>query len=113
MNRSKKNPRRDQVKREKSAERLSRLAKLVNTHIIGSVLLWLLFVVLCSGLVSFESIREGNYGQTVWQGIVILMISAAAGLYILHYQHRIIHNHMRAFALIGLFLAMLLAAKPQ
>jgi len=98
------------VRKSISTERSSRRI-LADTDVIISVLLWLLFAVLCISIVSFELIQQAHYRALLSVVVVLLLICIAAGLYIRHYQGRIIKNHARASALGGLFIVLLATAK--
>lgn len=102
------NPRRTQVRRNIAAERFSQISKFLNADIVLSLLLWVLFVVLCIPIISFGLMKQTSI---LPMSIVILLISVAAGVYINHYQKRIISNHARALALVGLFILLLAATK--
>jgi putative nucleotidyltransferase with HDIG domain len=104
-------PRRTQVRKNIPAERPSVLSRLADADVVTSLLLWLLFVVLCMGLVSFELIRPGRFRALGSLCTIVLLIGVGAGVYIHHYQKRIIKNHARAVALLGLFIVLLSAAK--
>jgi len=104
-------PRRSQVRKGITAERFSQISWLANTDVISSVLLWLLFVALCVPVLSFELIQQTNYLGLIPVIIVVVLISLAAGFYIHHYQKRIIKNHARALALVGLFVLLLATTK--
>ncbi|HUW19812.1 MAG TPA: HDIG domain-containing protein [Sedimentisphaerales bacterium] len=103
--------RRNQVRKSIAAERLSQISRLANTSLVNSALLWLLFVVLCTPVLSFELIRQVNYPEVASTTVIVLLISFAAVLYINHYQKRIIENYVRALALVGLFILLLAATK--
>jgi len=104
-------PRRTQLRRTIAAERFSHIIQLINTDVIVSVLLWLLFVVLCIPLLSFELIEQHGFREVIPLTIIVLLLSVAAAFYIHHYQRRIIKNHARAAALVGLFILLLATAK--
>jgi len=99
------------LRRNITAERLSQITRLADTDHLISVLLWLLFVVLCVPILSFELNRQTRYRDLIPITIIVLLISLAVALYIYHYQKRIIKNHARAFALTGLFILLLAIAK--
>ncbi|MHC4567299.1 MAG: HDIG domain-containing metalloprotein [Planctomycetota bacterium] len=101
-------PRRSQVRKNISAERFSQISKLANANVLISILIWLLFVVVCTLIMSLP--RTG-YLEVIPKAVTVLLISLAGVLYIYHYQRRITRNHARAMVLIGLFLLMLVAAK--
>jgi len=104
-------PRRIQVRRNISAERFSRISLLLNTDSLISILLWCLFVVLCVPILTFELIQQVHYLDMLLTTIIVLLICLAAAFYIHHYQKRIIVNHTRALALVGLFILLLTATK--
>ena len=99
------------MRKSMAAERLSQLSRAADAHILISALLWLLFVVLCAAVLSFELIQRGRYREVVPIAIIVVLISLGAGLYIQHYQKRIIRNHARAVTLIGLFILLLGSTK--
>ncbi len=105
------NPRRDKVRRNIAAERLSKISQLANIDVISSVLLWLLFVVLCVAILSFELIHRARYLDMIPVGVIVVLVSLAAAFYICHYQERIIKNLTRVLALSGLFVLLLATAK--
>jgi putative nucleotidyltransferase with HDIG domain len=104
-------PRRTQLRKTIAAERLSHISQLINIDVIISVLLWLLFAVLCIFILSFELIKQRSFSEVIPVTIVVLLISLAAAFYIHHYQGRIIKNHARAAALVGLFILLLATTK--
>lgn len=104
-------PRRNQVRKSILAERSSEISRLADADVITSVLLWLLFVVVCIPILSLELLRTADYGSLIPLAVIVALISAGAGLYIYHYQKRVITNHARAVALGGLFALLLAAAK--
>ncbi len=105
------NPRRDQVRRNVPTGRSVKISSLLTADVIVSLLLWLLFVVACTAILSFEFFEQGRYMALVALLVVIVFISVGAGFYAYHYQRRIIHNHARASALIAVLLVLLGAAK--
>ncbi|MFH1884434.1 MAG: HDIG domain-containing metalloprotein [Planctomycetota bacterium] len=104
-------PRRTQVRRNISAERFSRIGLLLDTDSLISILLWCLFVVLCVPILTFELIQQVHYFDLILTTIIVLLICLAIAFYIHHYQKRIIINHARALALVGLFILLLAATK--
>ncbi|MBA7662908.1 Cyclic-di-AMP phosphodiesterase PgpH [subsurface metagenome] len=104
-------PRRIQVRRNISAERFSRIGLLLDTDSLISILLWCLFVVLCVPILTFELIQQVHYFDLILTTIIVLLICLAIAFYIHHYQKRIIINHARALALVGLFILLLAATK--
>ena len=87
------------------------ISRFANTDSLISTLLWLLFVVLCVFVLSFELIRQNRYRDLIPITVIVVLISLAAAFYIHHYQGRIIKNHARALALVGLFILLLVPAK--
>lgn len=107
----KSNPRRDQVRKNITAERISQISRFVRADIVNSVLLWLLFVTGCIAILSTDFVRRHLYRQLFSMSTIVLFIAIAAGFYIYHYQKRVITNHARAVALVGLFLLLLAATR--
>ena len=101
-------PRRNQVRRNITSERFAQAAKLMNANVIISFLLWMLFVVLSIPIISFGLVKQTGI---LPMSIIVIFISIAAAVYINHYQKRIISNHVRALALVGLFVFLLAATK--
>jgi putative nucleotidyltransferase with HDIG domain len=104
-------PRRSLLRKSIIGERTLYISRLADTDVITSILLWLLFVVLASAVVSFELIQRTRFGDLMPLTAMVLLISVAAGFYIYHYQKRLIKNHARASALVGLFVLLLFAAR--
>jgi len=104
-------PRRSQVRKSMAAERLSQISRLASTEHVISVLLGLVFVVLCVLILSFELIQQGRYSAVIPIAAIVVLTSTAAAFYIHHWQSQIIKNHTRALALIGLFVLLLATAK--
>ncbi|MHC4488243.1 MAG: HDIG domain-containing metalloprotein [Planctomycetota bacterium] len=104
-------PRRSQVRKNISTERFSQISRLVDTDHLISLLLWLVFVVLCIPILTFELIQQVNYLDLILTTVIVVLICLAAAFYIHHYQQRIIKNHARALALVGLFILLLAATK--
>ncbi len=104
-------PRRSRVRKNITTERFSQISRLVNTDVISSVLLLLLFVALCIPVLSFELIQQARYLGLIPTIVIVVLISSAVGFYIHRYQKRIIKNHARALALVGLFILLLATTK--
>jgi len=104
-------PRRNQLRRNITAERFLQISRLVDIDHLISALLWCLFVVLCIPILSFELIQQSQYRELIPIVVIVLLVSLAAALYICHYQKRIITNHARALVLTGLFILLLAATK--
>ncbi len=97
-------PRRSQVRKNISAERFSRISQLINTDSLISILIWLLFVALCTLILS---VPQAGIRQVIPIAVIVFLISLAGALYILHFQKRITKNHARALVLAGLFVLLL------
>jgi putative nucleotidyltransferase with HDIG domain len=104
-------PRRSQVRKNISAERFSRISRLLDTDSLISIMLWFLFVVLCIPVLTFELIQQVHYFKLLLTTIIVVLICLAAAFYIYHYQKKLIKNHARALALVGLFILLLGATK--
>ena len=104
-------PRRSQVRKNIAAERFSRISRLANINIIGTVFLGMFFVVLCVAVLSFELIQQTHYREVISITVMVVLICLAAGFYIHHYQRRVIKNHARTLALVSLFILLLAATK--
>ena len=99
------------MRRSIAAERLSQISRFATAERLISALLWLLFVVLCIPIISLELIKQADYPGLVPKALIVVLISLGAAFYIHHYQGRIIKNHARALALVGLFILLLITAK--
>jgi putative nucleotidyltransferase with HDIG domain len=104
-------PRRNQVRKSILAERSSETSWLADADVITSALVWLLFVAVWVSILSLDLLKKGDYRSLIPLAAIVVLISAGAGVYIYHYQKRIIRNHARALALGGLFSLLLAAAK--
>jgi putative nucleotidyltransferase with HDIG domain len=101
-------PRRSQVRKNISADRFSRISQLANTDFLISVLIWLLFVVLCTLILS---VPQPSYRKVIPTAVIVALISLACVLYIQHFQKRIITNHTRGLVLAGLFILLIATTK--
>jgi len=97
-------PRRSQVRKNISAERFSRISRLANTDFLTSILIWLLFVVVCTLILS---IPQAGIVEVAPIAVIVVLISLGGVLYIYHFQKRITKNHARALVLVGLFVLLL------
>ncbi|MHC4544954.1 MAG: HDIG domain-containing metalloprotein, partial [Planctomycetota bacterium] len=104
-------PRRNQVRKNITAERFLQISRFANTQNLISALLWLLFVALSVFILSFKLTQQDRYSDLIPITILVVLISLAAAFYIHHYQKRIIENHIRALALVGLFILLLATTK--
>ena len=105
------NPRRTLVRRTITTGRLLQLSELANADVVTSALLWVLFVVGCSVILSFELTHQGRFRAVAALVVVVSTISVAAAIYVHHYQIRLVRNHARAVALVAVFLLLLTATK--
>jgi len=94
--------RRSQVRKSITGERFSKISRFADTDSIISVLLCLLFAVLCIAVISFP-----NYNNLIQIAVIVVLISLAAAIYIYHYQGRIIKNHVGALVLVCSFILLL------
>ncbi|MEK7994052.1 MAG: hypothetical protein AAB403_09640, partial [Planctomycetota bacterium] len=101
-------PRRSQVRKNISADRFSQISRFANTAVLVSILIWLLFVVLCTLVLSLP---KANSLVVMPTAVIVVLVSLAASLYIYHYQKRIRRNHARTLVLATLFILMLAAAR--
>ncbi|UCD49151.1 MAG: hypothetical protein JSW27_16650, partial [Phycisphaerales bacterium] len=90
------NPRRNQVRRKVTTGRSVKISSLLNADVIVSLLLWLLFVVACTAILSFEFFEQGRFATLAGLLVVNVFVSVGAAFYAYHYQRRLIHNHARA-----------------
>jgi hypothetical protein len=104
-------PRRIQVRKNILDDRFTRVSRLLNTDSLISILLWLLFVLLCIPILTFELIQQVHYESLIFTTIIVLLICLAIAFYIHHYQKRIIINHARALAIVGLYTMLLVTTK--
>jgi len=106
----KSNPRRDQVRKTIAPEK-AWLAKLLDADMVTSILIWLAYVSGCVVIMSFEHMLDGEFRGVLPTTVLVVMVSLGVGLYIHHFQKRMIKNHTRAIVLGALFLSMQIAAK--
>ena len=105
------NPRRSQVREKKTIERLSQISQFVTADRLISALSVSIFIVFFLLIFSFEPILQAHCLELIPRAIIVVMISIGAAFYIHHYQKRIIKNHARAVALVGLFILLAAIAK--
>lgn len=109
-----KNLRRDKVRKDITAERTAQMVKFANKDIITSLLIWSLFTFLCIPILAFEFSGQfilSRPAGLIPISVVGIFVTTAMAVYVFHYQKRIIKNHARASALVGLFISLLIAAK--
>jgi len=103
--------RQDWVRKNITTERFLQIERLANTDVIISLLLWLLFVVLCIPILSLQLVQPVRYLDMVLTTVIVMLVCLAAAFYIQRYQKRIITNHARALALVSLFISLLIVTK--
>ena len=104
-------PRRNRVRKSIYTGRPLQINRLADTDVIISLLLWLLFTFGCISILAFEPIHQGRFLDAVMLSIIVVLLCLAGAFYIHHYQKRIIKNHSRAIALVGLFVFLLVITK--
>jgi putative nucleotidyltransferase with HDIG domain len=104
-------PRRNQVRKKKTIERLSQISQFASTDRLISALVVFLFAVFFAFILSFELILQARFLELIPRAVIAVLISIGAAFYIHHYQKRIIKNHVRAIALAGLFILLLATTK--
>jgi len=107
----KSSPRREKVRKNLSAERLTKVSRWFSADIIASAAIWLVFVVVCAFLLTIDSLVGGAYRQTLALLGVIVAVCVGGAVYCQHFQPRLIQNHTRATVLGLLFILLLLATK--
>ena len=109
------NLRRDRIHQSLSAGRLSRLDLIAASGVPGSLVSLLVFIAAAGSMLSVTVCKDAMQIKSpdeiiAYIGLVVL-VCAAAAVYIYRYQPRIIKNNLRGFALVGLFLLLLAATK--
>ena len=104
-------PRRDQVRRNIGAERSLWCSRWADADVIVSLLLWLMFVALSIGVLSFGLTQQGRYRALAASSAIVIFAAVGGGLYVCHYQSRLLHNHAKAFALVVMLPALLAVTK--
>ncbi len=100
-------PRRSNVRKRITDERFAYLGRLADTDVLYSIALWIIFVIGCIFILSGKSLWQGEYSRVLSLSVITILVSLGAAIYICHYQSRIIKNHARASALVGLFILLL------
>ncbi len=113
--------RRQHVRNSMSAERMDRLSRISSSGYPLAILFWVVFVAAVITLLSVNStagrfFEPGQpffkpWPEIVASGVIVVFVAAAAGLYVHHYEGRIVHRPMRILAMEGLFLILLLLTK--
>lgn len=104
-------PRRSKLRKSISTERFSQISRIANMDTLISVLLVLLFVIVCIFILSFGLVQQARYRELIPIAVIVALIALAGSFYIYHYQGRIRTNHARALALAGLFILLLATTK--
>ena len=104
------NPRRDQVRKTIAPEK-SWLSRFIDADLIRSLLIWLVFALLCMLVACLEVMLRRDFSAVLPTCAIVLLTSIGAGIYIYHYQARMIHNHARAIIMTVLFILFLSATK--
>jgi len=104
-------PRRDQVRRNIGTESSLKLSRLLDADVVISLLLWLVFVVLCILVLSFGLTQQGRYRAVAAVSVMTVLLAIGGGLYTYHYQYRMVRNHAKALALVILIPALLAVTK--
>ena len=104
-------PRRNQVRRSIASERSLKFPRLADADIVVSLLLWAAFAVLSAGILSFGLTQQARYRALAALCVVCVLLAIGAAFYIGHYERRLIRNHVRAAALVALFVLLVGAAK--
>jgi putative nucleotidyltransferase with HDIG domain len=99
-------PRRSQVREKKTIERLSQISRFVTADRLISALSVSIFIVFYLLIFSFEPILQAHCLELIPRAVIVVLISIGAAFYIHHYQKRILRNHARAVALVGLFILL-------
>jgi putative nucleotidyltransferase with HDIG domain len=117
----KKSLRRTQLKKRIAADKFAFLKRVADIDIIISILIWLVFVLICMPVLSFqvstttdsasEIMLEQHYPNFVSLAVVVLLATFAVVLYIYNYQRRVIKNHLRIAMLAAVFIFLLFIAK--
>jgi len=108
---SKISQRRSQVRKDLTTQRFYHLYTWADIDIILSVLLGLVFTVICTMILAFDSIEQKDYYQIIPKAAIAVLICGACILYISRYQKRIVKNHPRLLGLAGIFTTLLIFAK--
>jgi hypothetical protein len=90
---------------------LAKETKQKRQAIVNSLLLGMLFIVMCTAILSYEPLQQRRYPEVIPIAIMVVLISCAAGFYIYRYQPSLIENHIRALELIVVFILLLATAK--
>ncbi len=103
--------RRSRLRKGMTTERFSQVSRFANMDSLISLLLELLFVIVCIFILSFGLVQQQRYRELIPIAVIVVLISVGSSFYIYHYQKRIITNHARAIALAGLFILLLATVK--
>jgi len=115
-NNKKISPRRKQLRDSMANERIDWLINIVNDGVLGASLVAVLFTIIATAILSFNTTRNSNFGwiapsEIVATFLIVTAITIGASLYVYSRQIRVVHNTMRAFSLMVLFAGLLFVAK--
>jgi len=109
------NPRIRQLRDTVAAERFARLTEIVNSGLLTSVSILLVFAAACALLLSLKTggdiLAYRPVHQVISVIIFVVVLSFASAVYIYRYNYRLIKNPLRAAAMAGLFLILLSLTK--
>jgi len=104
-------PRRNQVRRTIASERSWWCRLYADAGLAASFLLWLVFVVLTFGVLSFGLMQTQRNRAVAALAVLNVLMALGAAFYVCHYQPRLLRNHARATALAFLMPFLLAIAK--
>lgn len=104
-------PRRNQVRRTIGSERSWWNVLRADAGIAVSLLLWLVFVVLCFAVLSFGLTPQDHHRALAALAVLNVLMAVGVAFYVCHYQPRLLRNHARALALVVLTPLLLAMAK--
>src|SRR3990172_1640208 len=104
-------PRRSQVRKNIPFDRFRQISHFVNRDNLLSALIWVVFVVLCAAVLSFDFDGRPLYRTVILTTVLVVFVCVVALLYIGHYQKRLIKNHAKTGSLAALLIMLLAATK--
>ncbi|HLB73008.1 MAG TPA: hypothetical protein VJJ98_03235, partial [Sedimentisphaerales bacterium] len=104
-------PRRSQVRKNIPFDRFRQISHFVNRDNLLSALIWVVFVVLCAAVLSFDFDGRPLYRTVILTTVLVVFVCVVALLYIGHYQKRLIKNHAKTGSLAALLILLLAATK--
>lgn len=107
--------RRKQVRESMTAHRSTKLSEMANSGVLTSILILLGFIVICTAMLSVltgtDRLGWHSASEIISYAVLVVLISSGIAVYVVHYNRRIIKKHIRASALAGLFVILLLLVK--